>query len=884
LLGSLLKQMPEARWHQYEPAHADGPRAGARLAFGEDVGCHYRIDRADVILSLDADFLACGPGQLRYVHDFAERRRVRDIKDMMNRLYAVESTPTVTGASADHRLPLRPSEVEPFARAVAAELARQLQGRPAEKPGEQAARTLLGQLGTGGETIGQSHAKWIAAAVKDLLEDEEKKPRWGRTLVIAGDEQPAAVHALAHVMNRALRNDAPTNPDGTVVYTDPVEARPVDQVASLRELVEAMDAGQVKVLLILGGNPVFTAPRDLHFTDSLAKVPLRFHLGLYDDETAVQCHWHVAEAHFLEAWGDARAYDGTASIQQPLIEPLYNGRSALELVAALTDYPDRSPYEMLREHWRGFWNGVKTPDDFEKFWQRSLHDGVVRYRQGDQLAGTALPPRQVSLKTGWADQVPASAAAGGGQLEVVFRSDPGVYDGRFANNGWLQEWPRPLTRLTWDNAALISPNTADRLRQEKKLIGQKVGFRGGEHGDVWTDKVRLRYGGQELEVPVLAVPGHPDDTVTLHFGYGRSRAGKVGTGTGFDVYRLRTAAAPWSDAGVVVERTGRRYQLACVQYHNLIDLKGRDPVKERRILRGNTLTGFREDPNFAAEEHRPEHDPSRLLPKTEGEHGKPGRMPLSLYPAEHPSSGPHPNGPQWGMAIDLTACVGCGACVVACQAENNIPVVGKREVTRGREMHWLRIDRYYAGDPLKSETITSDFQPVPCMQCENAPCELVCPVEATAHSDDGLNDMVYNRCVGTRYCSNNCPYKVRRFNFFQYADFTTPSLKLLHNPDVTVRSRGVMEKCTYCVQRIRGAMIEAGKHNREVKDGEILTACQASCPAGAIVFGNINDAGSQVARLKKTPLNYGMLQDLNTRPRTTYLAALRNPNPELGTA
>ncbi|HTX53797.1 MAG TPA: 4Fe-4S dicluster domain-containing protein, partial [Candidatus Baltobacteraceae bacterium] len=513
----------------------------------------------------------------------------------------------------------------------------------------------------------------------------------------------------------------------------------------------------------------------------------------------------------------------------------YEGKSAHEVLAALLGGQPQAPYDIVRGYWRQYAVG-----DFEQFWRKALHDGVV--------AGTAFPPKSISASAklnprDWAVQVTQSPSPNQGPLEIMFRPDPSIFDGRFANNGWLQELPKPFTKLTWDNAALISPATAERLG-----LSQMVSMNSdGEHGRVFADVVELKYRGRTVRAPAWIVPGHPDDCVTVHLGYGRTRAGRVGNGAGFNAYALQTSDAPWGGPGLAMAKTDERQLCACTQFHH--NMEG------RHLLRAGTLAEFRKDPGFVHQvvDEKPESH--------------------TIYPPY-----PYPNY-AWGMAIDINACIGCNACVIACQAENNIPVVGKIEVTRGREMHWIRIDRYYKGDLANPETY---HQPVPCMQCENAPCELVCPVGATNHSAEGLNDQVYNRCVGTRYCSNNCPYKVRRFNFFRYADYETPSLKLLRNPDVTVRSRGVMEKCTYCVQRINTAKIQAENEDRTVRDGEIRTACQQACPTQAIVFGNINDPTSRVARLKAEPQNYVMLnEELNTRPRTSYLARLRNPNPEL---
>ncbi|MFB3817135.1 MAG: TAT-variant-translocated molybdopterin oxidoreductase [Candidatus Methylomirabilales bacterium] len=785
-LRALLAAFPKAKWHQYEPAGRDAVRAGSRLAFGEFVETQYRLENADVILALDADFLTTGPGSLRYARDFTARRRPQGREGAMNRLYAVESAPTSTGTLADHRLPLKAGDVPGFARAVAAAL-----GIPG----------IAADSGTPAP-----HARWIAAVAKDL------QAHRGQSLIVAGDQQAPAVHALAHAMNAALGNVGQT-----VLYTEPVEADPVLQMDSLRELAQDMEAGAVDLLVILGGNPAFTAPADLEFARRMGEVRLRVHLGLYDDETARLCHWHIPEAHYLESWSDARAYDGTVTILQPLIAPLYGGKTAHELLSALLGASDKSGHDSLREYWQGRFKG----EDFERFWRTSLHDGV--------MAGTALPPKAVSLQAAWRGAAVREEAVATGGLEVTFRPDPTIYDGRFANNGWLQELPKPLTKLTWDNAALISPATAERLGVQNE------------------DLVELTLAGRTVTAPIWILPGQPVDSVALHFGHGRTRAGSVGTGTGFNAYAIRVSGAPWAASGLRIRKTGGRYPLVSTQDHAR--------MQGRHLVRAGTLAEYRKHPEFARE----------MVEEPRRED--------SLYP------GFKYEGYAWGMAIDLSACTGCNACVVACQAENNSPIVGKDQVSRGREMHWLRIDRYYQGGLDNPEV---SLQPVMCQHCENAPCEPVCPVSATVHSSEGLNDMVYNRCVGTRYCSNNCPYKVRRFNFLRYQDYETPSLKLLRNPDVTVRSRGVMEKCTYCVQRINAAKIEAEKQDRPVRDGEILTACQQACPTQAIVFGNINDPGGRVAKLKGDPRSYGLLADLNTRPRTSYLARLRNPNPELG--
>jgi MoCo/4Fe-4S cofactor protein with predicted Tat translocation signal len=796
-LADLLKQFPEAQWHQHEPAGRDNVREGARLAFGEIVETQYRFDRADVILSLDSDFLCAEPGSVRYAHDFAAKRRVIDPASTMNRLYVIEPAPTNTGVQADHRLSLRAVEIEGFATSLAGKLG------------------VKGAAASAGST--PPEYKWIDALARDLQNHR------GSSLVVAGYAQPPIVHALAHAMNAALDNVGKT-----VIHTDSIEPNPTNQSQSFKKLVADTAGGKVDTLLILSANPVYSTPADLNFKENLLKVRRRIHLGLYVDETAVQCHWHIPEAHYLEAWGDARAYDGTVSTIQPLISPLYEGRSALEVVAALAGQPGRSGHDIVRDYWMG----QRKEKDYEAFWETTLHDGV--------MAGTAFAPKTVTLKMQFAGAAPQAASKGG--LEINFRPDTNVWDGRYANNAFLQELAKPLTKLTWDNAALVSPRTA----QELKLENENV--------------VELRYQGRTVRAPVWIMPGHADQSVTVHLGYGRTNAGNVGNGTGFNAYALRTSDQPWFGSGLEVRATGTTYTLAHTQYHHAIN--GEQEIKEesaaaehRNLVRIATLDEFRKNPNFAK-------DPADKTTQAE-----------SLYPPYDYSKGY-----QWGMSIDLNSCVGCNACVVACQAENNIAVVGKEQVNLGREMQWIRVDTYFEGN-LDSPRMYNEV--LPCMQCENAPCEYVCPVGATMHSPEGLNEMIYNRCVGTRYCSNNCPYKVRRFNFFLYSDWTTPSLDGMRNPNVTVRSRGVMEKCTYCIQRINTVKIKAEEEDRTIQDGEILTACQQTCPAQAIVFGNINDPNSKVSKLKAQSRNFGLLTELNTRPRTTYLAKLRNPNPEI---
>jgi MoCo/4Fe-4S cofactor protein with predicted Tat translocation signal len=794
-MASLMDQVqaayPESKWVQYEPLNRDNVRAGAKLAFGQYVETRYNLEKADVILSLDGDFLSSGfPGFLYYARSFAARRNP-DLKERMSRFYAIESTPTNTAGKADHRLPVRASEVEQLARAVAAGLG-----------------------AGGGASAKPEHQKFVAALVKDL------QAHRGAAVVIPGDNQPPAVHALAHAMNQALGADG-----NTVIYTDPVEAKPQDQTAALKDLVGEMNAGKVDLLLIVGANPVYDAPADFEFAAAMNKVPLRVQHSLYQDESSELVHWHINATHYLEEWGDGRAFDGTYSIVQPLIAPLYNGKSEYEFIFSLVGSSETAGYDIVRRYWQGKMQG----GDFDTQWRKALNDGFV--------ANTALPAKSVSAKSG---NVPSANNGGSGDtMEVMFRRDPLIYDGSKANNGWLQETPKPITNLCWDNAVLMSPTTAKK--------------QGLDTGDI----IEIDVNGRKQKGPIWPQPGHPDNSITVFLGYGRTKAGRVGNNVGFDFYQVRTSDAPWM-ATAKIAKVGSGFGFAHPQGFQYIDHsdlpKGTEPLSNRHVIRKATLQDFIKNPDFAHE----------------GIESPAPEMTL-YYNYQYTEL-------KWGMTIDMNSCIGCKTCIVACQAENNIPVVGKEQTMRGRQMQWLRVDVYYEGG---TENPSVYYQPVPCQQCENAPCEVVCPVGATVHSTEGLNDMVYNRCVGTRYCSNNCPYKVRRFNFLLFQDFETPQFKMMRNPEVSVRSRGVMEKCTYCVQRISHGRITAEKENRKVRDGEVITACQQACPAGAIVFGDLNDPNSRVAKLKAQQRNYNLLEDLNTRPRTSYMAVVQNPNPEL---
>lgn len=852
VIDNFVKQFPGGSWVQYEPVSRDNVREGAKLAYGEYVNAVYDFTKALRVVAIDSDFLAAGVGSVRYAKDFNSLRKtavagkdshghdamVTPTAEQMNRLYSVESTLTPTGGVADHRLPMKSAEIESFVRALAIKLGVSVP--------EGAALTGLAK-------------NWIDPLAKDLLAHE------GKSILIAGEHQSAAVHAIVHNINAKLKNLG-----STIKLTRTVEAQPSNQLADYKKLVEDMAAGKVDALFILGANPAYTSPADIDFVAALKKVAVKVHMGSHVDETAVYCDYHFNEAHNLESWGDGRAFDGTASVSQPLIAPLFAGKSISELLASLTNNaPAVTAQEIVKSYWQ---SQAKDSADFAIWWQHVLQDGVV--------PNTAFPPVAKQPTT---TNIPAYKAAGKG-LELNLRPDPNLFDGRFANNGWLQELPRPITKLTWENAAIISPKTA----MELGFSVSAVRSGGGEHGKSQVDMGELTIGGKKLTVAVWIQPMHVDDAITLYLGSGRTRSGQIGN-TGFNAYKLRASDAPDFASGAELKPNGEKFILACTQSHH--SMEGRRPA------RAAYLEEFRENPNFAkvaaiaapewkeidetlpGNEHKhADHDHDHDSKKDDHAHAPHDKrtVPLTMYPDTNKE------GRRWAMAIDLTQCNGCSVCLIACQAENNIPVVGKEQVTKGREMHWIRVDRYYEGkDPNDAANLVAHFQPVPCQQCEKAPCEVVCPVAATVHSSDGLNDMVYNRCVGTRYCSNNCPYKVRRFNFLTFADWKTDTLKLMRNPEVSVRERGVMEKCTYCIQRIRAAEIEAERQFRPINDGEIVTACEAACPTGAITFGDLSIKGSKVNQKKSQANNYGLLAELNTMPRTTYLAAIRNPNPEM---
>ena len=843
LQALLREKLPQARWFLHDPTGPDVHWRAAAQAFGQSVKPYFQFDKADVILSLDCDFLGSEEDLHNHIRRFAQRRQLSKPTDAQNRLYVAESLMTVTGFNADHRLRLPPSALFPLAAALAAEIARQT---GANLPGLDKVPKPAGV-----------DPKWIAECASDLLQNR------GRSMVLAGYRQPMAVHLLAHVMNATLGNHGQT-----VIF----HTAPDTKEEGIAELGQALRAGQVNTLVILSGNPVYTAPADLDWATTQRAAKTIFRLGLYEDETFPVCDWHLPAAHYLESWGDAQSSDGTLVPVQPLVAPLFGGLTELEVLARIGGLPATDPYAVTRETFAAFVSASEN----EAAWRKFLHDGF--------LANSAAKPVDVKLNDAAVSQalgtLPSSSTPAKDRLEVVFHRDYSVDDGRYANNGWLQEMPDPVTKVVWDNVVLLS-----------RLTAHELGLKNSE-------VVEVKLGERKVRGPVWVQPGMADYTLGLALGYGRARAGRVGHEAGFNVYPLRTVAAPNLASGATLAAMGQTYPLSCTQSHWSMD--------GRPIVREANLDHYRQHPEFAR------HMEEEEAPVVQ-----------SLYPNpfdQLKQKGLH----QWGMAIDLNLCVGCSACMLACQSENNVPIVGKEQVSRGREMHWLRIDRYYAGKPGAEkkeplEVFQRDAQqqfenwidnpqvvtqPMLCQHCEAAPCENVCPVNATSHDQEGLNVMTYNRCVGTRYCSNNCPYKVRRFNFFDYnkrpidhhklylgplahrPDDEWDLIKMSKNPDVTVRMRGVMEKCTFCLQRIEQAKIEqktkaGASGDVVVPEGTFTTACAQACPAGAYVFGNLNDPESRVSKLKQLDRNYSVLEMLLTKPRTTYLARVRNPNPRM---
>ena len=851
-------KFPKSNWYEYEPVDFDVHRQAATVAFGRSVTPYFKIDEADVVVSLDSDFIGTEENLHITIRQFAKKRRTQKAGDPMSRLYAVEGMMTLTGANADHRLRVPASAVP----AVAAGLLQAVLGSAGGL--DEKLKALAGAVG--------KNDAWVAACAKDLLNNK------GKSLVLAGHRQPLAVHLLANAINIALGNIGKT-----VVLLE----APENKAGSIVDLAQSLNAGSVDTLVILGGNPVYNAPADLKWAEAQAKAKTVVRLGYTEDESFPAKGISIPLAHYLESWGDARTSDGTLVAIQPLIEPLFNGWTELEVIARIAGLDKTSPYDIVRDTFRSVTGG--NDEDWKKF----LHDGYRDKSAAKPVEGS------FSLATVTAaiakQDLSVAPAPSKDKLEVVFHRDYRVDDGRFNNNGWMQELPDPITKMTWENVILMSVKTA-------KDLGLDI--RNDENNRIAAPWVKLELDGRTVEGPAWWQPGQADNVIALGLGYGREKTGRVGVKSGYNAYKLRTAKNSYCASGAKLTDTGRKHPLSVTQDHGAME--------GRPIIREATWKEYKEHPNFAAgfNMEEPPGGNKTFYPNPLDEAKK-----LAFH--------------QWGMAIDLSSCVGCSSCMIACQSENNIPIVGKYQVANNREMHWIRIDRYYTGKPDENEdNIQVINQPMLCQHCESAPCENVCPVNATVHDNEGLNVMAYNRCVGTRYCSNNCPYKVRRFNFFDYNRrpleqlegpyYTTPLthktdgeldlirwwkdpdrgnkpadewelLKMVKNPDVTVRMRGVMEKCSYCLQRIEGAKItqkvKAGASGdwmlTEAKGTVPKTACQQACPAEAIVFGNIADPDSRVSKLKAQDRNYNVLDFLLTKPRTTYLARIRNPNPEM---
>ncbi len=811
LVAGLRQKFPKMIWAEFEPLGADGPEAAAAACFGAGVALAPDFSRADKVLAVDSDFLNASFSGIDQVRAFSARRRISEPGQPMNRLYVAETRYTPTGGMADHRLRIKPSEVGPFLRALGAEIAT-LTGDAALAS---VAETAFPQSPLSADPA------WIAECAKDLASSK------GKSLVVVGDQHPAAVHALALAINNAL--GAP----GSTLRGMKAD-RP--QAATIAELAAAMQSGRVQSLFVLGGNPAYNAPADLNFGDLLGDVPATVRLGMHEDETSARSKWHVPQAHYLESWGDARSADGTVCAVQPMILPLWNGVSDIELLNRLAGNPEPIGPQLVRETFAALAGG----GDLEARWAEFLRKGF--------LDGTAWPEASLAFDPAAAAKLAAAGRpAPGAGLDVAFTPSATLDDGRYANNGWLQETPDFATKITWDNAALVSPATA-------KDLGVSTG-----------DIVELSADGRAIEAAALVAPGHADGAVSIALGYGRTGVTPISDKVGFNAYPLRAAGSMAFASNASLRRTGATHKFAETQTHQ--SMEGRDHVRE------GTAERYAQDPTFAQTM------------------GMDGHIPPNISLFTHP---PLTSPEQWGLTVDLSTCTGCNACVVACQAENNVPIVGKDQVSRGRNMAWIRMDRYFAGDENDPAMLA---QAIMCQHCENAPCETVCPVNATVHSEDGLNLMAYNRCIGTRYCANNCPWKVRRFNFFDYNQrpldelYLGPlakkgmaeSLQMSKNPNVTVRMRGVMEKCTFCIQRIEETKIahavKAGPTDKAaVPFPAVKSACQQACPSESIVFGNIRDAGSDVARRKAEPRNYTMLKFLNVSPRTSYLARIKNPN------
>lgn len=808
-----LSRFSNAQWVTYEPFGEENALEGTNMAFGQRLRTVNHFDEADIIVALDDDFLnpAAHKNSVQNTREFTQRRNV-ETGDDISRLYSIESTFTVTGSNADNRLRIKSSEIGLFIQALAAE------------------------LGVGGSSNKFSDHEWISVLAEDLQNNR------GRSVLTLGNEHSPELHAMVSSINVALGNAGTTVTYLELPYLDDQNNRD-----AFTEVVNAVNNEEIDTVVIIGGNPVFNAPADLNFAEALNSAEHVIHLSDYYDETSKMANWHVNRAHFLETWSDGYSYTGASSIIQPQIEPLFDGKSEIEFLNTIVTGDDTDGYQLVQETWRKNISG-----NFTNGWETILHDGVATEDNFPEVTPSA---------GGFSGDISQPEQSEG--IEVVIRPDSKVFDGRYANNGWLQELPDPMTKITWDNVALMSPQTAEKLDIEKAGLGKAE-----------VDLITIDVNGTKIEIPAWVQPGHADDSITVTAGYGRKGLGRVADAVGVDTYPLRTSGAMLFATDISVSKTGSGYEIASTQDHG--------SMEGRSLLRHATLQEYRDNPDFSQYEEAYNAE----LPGEAWAHEQGADSPLTIFDAIDEQEYPDYQ-PQWGMTIDLNSCIGCGTCTIACQAENNIPVIGKDEVMNGREMHWIRTDRYFAGDVDNPKAL---HQPVPCMHCELAPCEQVCPVAATTHSEDGMNQMTYNRCIGTRYCANNCPYKVRRFNFFNYTDeFLTDGddpevIQMAMNPDVTVRFRGVMEKCSYCVQRVNRAKIQTQIEtdgSMKPEDGTVKTACQQACPSDAIYFGDLTDPDSEVSKTKRNNRNYLLLEELNTRPRTSYLAKITNPNPAL---
>jgi Fe-S-cluster-containing dehydrogenase component len=806
---AFLAKFPKAKLYTYEPVSAANRQLGAQLAFGQAADVSYSYRRARTVLALDADFLGAEPGSVRAAREFADSRRLGSPRDSMSRLYVVEPGFTITGAGADHRLRLAARDVGAYLKALAAELG--TLGALANVDGGNYDGLRSGT--SGAKSPSAVPASWIKAVAKELAAAR------GQSIIVVGSRQPAAVHALAFALNHALGNVGRTVGLAPAVDSAPV-AGPLDGITAL---AAELQAGAVDTLLILGGNPALDAPANLKFAELIGKAATAVHLSSARDETSHQVSLHIPRAHDFETWGDHRTFEGSVSIQQPLIAPLHGGRSDIELLAKLAGIEWWRGHALVRATAREAFG----PANFEAQWKSALHLGIARELTAAPINGASLDSAAVAKAVG--EIAEAKTALSASNLEVNFTPDPGLFDGRHANNPWMLELPDPLSCVTWDNAAYVSAATAKEL--------------GIANYDLVTIKDAA---GSSVDIVTWVLPGQTDYTITLHLGWGRTVAGRYGNSAGFNVYPIRSAAAFGFGDGFTVSKTGKRYPVSVTQETH--------SMEGRPIAIDATLDEYRKSPDFA-------------------EFRSPTLSTLPLWQEVKYE------GHRWGMAIDLNACSGCNACLVACQAENNVASVGKEQVARGRDMFWLRLDRYFVGEDAANPQVA--FQPIGCQHCEEAPCENVCPVNATAHSPEGLNDMAYNRCIGTRYCMNNCPYKVRRFNFLDFTGQVPETRRMQFNPNVSVRMRGVMEKCSYCVQRIQEAKISARRDQRQLRDGDIKVACQQACASGCIQFGDLNDPTSKVAKQVKLDRQYSLLPDLGIQPRTSFLAKIRNPNPEI---